>query len=68
MTSSERGAALAETALMVGFAILIIFNGLQLAIMGFMQLHTDAIAFTAARFVAEGGTQANYPATGFPSR
>jgi hypothetical protein len=66
MTSGERGTALAETALMVGFAIMIVFNALQLAVMGIMQLHTDAVAFTAARYVAEGGTQANYPAANFP--
>lgn len=66
MRSLQRGTALAESALVVGLALLIVFNGLQLALFGFYQLHTDAVAFTAARYVSEGGTQAGYTALNYP--
>lgn len=61
----ERGTALAETALVVAMALVIVFNGLQLALIGFYQLHADAVAFTAARYVAQGGTTGGYLTAGF---
>lgn len=66
MMRHERGSAMVETALVVGLALVVIFNGLQLAILGFLQLHADAVAFTAARFLAEGGAAASYPSGSFP--
>jgi hypothetical protein len=52
----ERGAALAETALVVSLALVIFFNGLELALLGFNQLHADAAAFVAARYQALSGS------------
>jgi hypothetical protein len=49
MIGSQRGTALAETALVVSMALLVIFNGVQLGLLSFYQLNADASAFTAAR-------------------
>lgn len=49
MSRAERGTALAETALVVGMALLVLFNSLQLALLGFYQVHADAAAFLTAR-------------------
>jgi hypothetical protein len=47
-----RGTALAETALTVSLALLVIFNSLELALLGFYQLHADAAAYFTARYDA----------------
>lgn len=52
MKTRERGSALAETALVVGVALLVLFNSLELGILGFYQVHTDAAAFMTARVQA----------------
>jgi hypothetical protein len=49
MNRAQRGTALAETALVVGLALLVIFNALELSLLGFYQLHVDAAAFLTAR-------------------
>jgi len=49
MNSAQRGTALAETALVVGLALMLIFNALELSLLGFYQLHVDAAAFLTAR-------------------
>jgi hypothetical protein len=66
---AERGTALVETALVVSLALMIIFNGLELALMGFDQSHADQHAFTAARIQAITGsatTGTNTTKTNFP--
>lgn len=50
--SAQRGTALAETAMVVGLALLVIFNAMQLALLGFYQMHADATAFMTARVQA----------------
>lgn len=66
MTARQRGTALAETAMVVGLAMMIIFNGIELAMLGFYQLHADATAFAAARYAAAGGDPASFPGANFP--
>lgn len=45
----QLGSALAETALVVGLALLVLFNALELSLLGFYQMHADAAAFLTAR-------------------
>lgn len=49
MNCAQRGSALAETALVVGLALLVLFNALELSVLGFYQMHADAAAFLTAR-------------------
>jgi hypothetical protein len=59
----ERGTALAETALVVSFSLVIVLNGFELALIGFNQLHADAAAFVAARVQALSGSSATATST-----
>lgn len=63
MSDGERGTALAETALVVGLALLVALNGFNLALLGFNQLHADAAAFVAARVQALSGSASTATST-----
>lgn len=59
----ERGSVLAETALVVTLALLIVFNALQLGLLGFYQLRADATAYAAARVAAISGSTSGVATT-----
>lgn len=60
---AERGTALAETALVVGFALVVVFNAFELALLGFNQLHADGAAFLGARVQALSGSSTTAQST-----
>lgn len=53
---AERGSTLAETALVVALSLMVVFNALQIALLGFHQIHADAAAFAVARLQALTGS------------
>ena len=63
VNGAERGAALAETALTLSFALVIVLNGFELALLGLNQLHADAAAFVGARVQALSGSSTTATST-----
>jgi len=51
---AERGAALAETALVVGVILIMILGSVQLGVVGYLQMTADATAFLSAHQLAVG--------------
>ena len=56
MKHASRGAALVETAIVVGLSLLVIFAAVQYALLGFSQAAADGAAFVAAHSQAVGST------------
>lgn len=56
-TGRQRGAAMAETAVITSFALLVVLGALQIGLLGFAQISTDGAAFIAS--VADSSGYAN---------
>ena len=56
--SAQRGAALSETALVVGVILIMILGSVQLGVIGYVQMTADAAAFLSAHQQVVGDTQA----------
>jgi hypothetical protein len=56
--AAERGAALAETALVVGVILIMILGSVQLGVVGYLQMTADAAAFLSAHQMAVGDPNA----------
>jgi hypothetical protein len=60
---AERGAALAETALVVGVILIMILGSVQLGVVGYLQMTADATAFLSAHQLAVGDVNGMTAAT-----
>jgi len=56
--NTQRGAALAETALVVGVILIMILGSVQLGVIGYLQMTADAAAFLSAHQLAVGDPNA----------
>jgi hypothetical protein len=53
-----RGVALAETAIVLSFTLLVIFGAIQIALVGFFQMQLDGATFMYSHAIADGSTSA----------